>query len=86
MDSAKDDYEKGVDRTYALAMSPATGETAVNSPHLNRPTDPFPVTAEDLDDYPVYLRFEPAVYQNPEDHWAVQYCICESTNSYHSNI
>jgi hypothetical protein len=70
IDSKKDDYETGVDRTYGLGGGLGGGEIPVNSPEHNDPRKPYPLTDENIDDNPVWVRFEP---ENDDDHWICQY-------------
>ena len=53
IDSRSNDFERGADRTYTLGVGP----NILNAPR-NNPRSPQ-LKTEDLEEYPVYIRFEP---------------------------
>ena len=70
IDSDRDDFERGSERTYASGLTAVPGEVNVNNPTLNNPKAFPPLLSEDISLYPVYVRFEP---KSNNDHWALQY-------------
>jgi len=63
LDSADNDFQAKSDRTYTLG----TGANVQNASD-NNPSKPFQLRTENLDRFPVYLRFAP---QNRDDKWNV---------------
>jgi hypothetical protein len=70
IDSQHDDFERASERTYSSDSTAVPGEVNVNNPTFNNPSADPPLFTEDLDLYPVYVRFEP---RNKDDHWTLQY-------------
>lgn len=59
-----DDRARGAEDTYHLGK-----EGNVENPKRNDPRTPFPLTTEDVDKLPVWLRFEP---EDREDEWNLE--------------
>lgn len=71
IDSEKDDFERGSDRTYSLSTYPAdSGDVVVKNRGDNNPLAPLQIHGNDLDKFPVYIRFDP---KDSNDHWIVQF-------------
>ena len=75
IDSEKDDFELGQDRTYILGEIPAVLPTnidivPVRYDCLNDPRNPYKLKTENLYKYPVYVRFEP---EDRHDIWQLEY-------------
>jgi hypothetical protein len=64
VDSAINDFEQGADRTYTLG----TGAN-VNFPSDNDPHSPYQLHTENLDRFPVNLRFNPV---DRNDNWNLE--------------
>jgi hypothetical protein len=75
IDSKKDDFESGQDRTYILGKEPSPLPTGidivpVSHPFPNDPRKPYKLKTENLYKYPVYIRFEP---EDRDDEWALEF-------------
>ncbi len=57
LDSAVDDFKKGSNRTYIIGDS-GSG-SPINNPQLNNPAQPFALDTDDLEKFPIWIRFEP---------------------------
>lgn len=69
------DFEHGADRIYMCGDIPSSSEippkaTKIRNPSFNDPREYFPLDTDNLDLYPVYLRFEPV---DDDDIWQLQY-------------
>jgi hypothetical protein len=72
-DPGYDDFEKNDDRTYICGEMPALvppDSTQIKGSSFNDPRSHFPLDTNNLDEYPVYLRFE---QRHDEDLWRLQY-------------
>lgn len=75
IDSEKEDFELGQDRTYILGEKPAVLPTnidivPVTYASLNDPRILYKLKTENLYKYPVYVRFEP---EDRNDIWGLEY-------------
>jgi hypothetical protein len=75
IDSEKDDFERGQDRTLLLGEKPALLPTnidivPVRNDWLNDPRNLYKLKTENLYKYPVYVRFEP---EDRDDLWVLEY-------------
>ena len=65
-----EDFERGTERNYSAGASATANEVNLHNPLLNDPRILPPLDSEDIDDYPIYVRFEPI---GRYDHWCLQY-------------
>ena len=68
--SSYEDFERGAVRSYTAGMSAEAGEVNLSNDTLNNPSANPSLNSEDINFYPVYIRFEPI---GRYDHWYVQY-------------
>jgi hypothetical protein len=64
IDSALDDFERGDDRVYTLGVN-----HNINFPSNNDPQKDYVLDTEDLDNFPVWIRFEPS---GSFPHWKLE--------------
>lgn len=74
-----DDFTPRGDRVYICGESPSgttlpNNWTMILNPPFNDPSKRYPLDTDNLDIYPVYLRFEPT---HENDTWRVQYVSIE---------
>jgi hypothetical protein len=65
------DFESGSNRQYYFGATPPTPFTqiGVSSPQFNDPRKPDPLITDNMDQFPVYIRFEP---KHKDDFWCVE--------------
>lgn len=69
IDSPEDDFETGATRTYVFAG--AGSDRNVLHPELNDPTT-HNLTTENIEKFPVYIRFQPHASAPRSDRWQLQ--------------
>jgi len=69
IDSSKDDFEKGASRTYIFGDK--NSDRNVEYPDFNDPTTHY-LRTENLDKFPVYIRFHPLGMNPRADRWQLQ--------------
>ena len=75
IDSEKDDFESGQDRTYILGKTLSPLPTGIDivevkNRNFNNPFDPYRLKTQNLYKYPVYIRFEP---EDRHDVWGLEF-------------
>jgi hypothetical protein len=66
-----EDFERGAKRDYSAGLNAVTtDEVNLHNPKFNDPRAFPPLDSEDINLYPVYVRFEPV---GRYDHWYIQY-------------
>jgi len=65
-----EDFERGTERNYSAGTNALSDEVNLHDPVLNDPRALPPLDSQDMDNYPIYLRFEPV---GRYDHWSLQY-------------
>ena len=65
-----EDFERGTNRSYSAGTNALEEEVNLRNPKINDPRTLPPLDSEDIDRYPIYVRFEPI---GRYDDWCLQY-------------